>query len=76
MNLLISFLYLLLNIAIILLIAYAILWIVRDWFKIAIDANVLKFAQIIVGLLCLIALVVWVAGAIGYTEFRLPLGRS
>jgi hypothetical protein len=74
MNLLISFLYLLLHIAIILLIAYAILWIVRDWFKIAVDGNVLKFGQIVVGLICLIALVVWLAGVTGNTEFRLPLG--
>ena len=74
MNLLISFLYLLLHIAIVLLIAYAILWVVRDWFKIAIDANVLKFAQIVVGLICLIAVVVWIGGVIGYTDFRLPLG--
>ncbi len=73
MNLVISFLYLLLNIAIILLIAYALLWVIRDWFSIAVDGNVLKFAQIVVGLLCLIAVAVWLAGAIGYTDFRLPI---
>jgi len=65
MNILISFLNLLLYIAIILLIAYIILWVVRDWFSIAIDANVLKFAKIVIGLICLIAVVVWLAGVLG-----------
>jgi hypothetical protein len=65
MSVLISFLNLLLYIAIILLIAYVILWVVRDWFNVNIDANVLKFAKIIVGLICLIAVVVWLAGVLG-----------
>ena len=65
MNLLLSFLNLLLYIAIILLIAYIILWVVRDWFGVAIDANVMKFAKIVVALLCLIAVVVWLAGVLG-----------
>jgi predicted Co/Zn/Cd cation transporter (cation efflux family) len=65
MSILISFLNLLLYIAIILLVAYIILWVVRDWFGVAIDPMVLKFAKIIVALLCLIAVVVWIAGVIG-----------
>jgi len=65
MSLLISFLNLLLYIAIILLIAYIILWVVRDWFGIAIDGNVLKFGKIVVALICLIAIVVWIAGVVG-----------
>jgi hypothetical protein len=65
MSILISFLYLLLYVAIILCIAYIILWVVRDWFGVAIDGNVLKFAKIVVALICLIALVVWISGAIG-----------
>ena len=73
MNLVISFLFLLLNIAIILLVAYAILWVVRDWFGVAIDPQVLKFAQIVVGLFCLIAVVMWLSGVLGYTTYRLPL---
>ena len=56
---------LLLYIAIILFIAYVILWVVRDWFAIVLDGNVLKFAKIIVGLICLIAIVVWLAGVLG-----------
>jgi hypothetical protein len=65
MAILISFLNLMLYIAIILLIAYVILWVVRDWFGIAIDANVMKFAKIVVGLICLIAIVVWLSGVLG-----------
>ena len=65
MAVLISFLNLLLYIAIILLIAYAILWVVRDWFNVSIDANVMKFAKIVVALICLIAIVVWLAGVMG-----------
>jgi len=65
MSILISFLNLLLYIAIILLVAYIILWVVQGWFGIAIDANVLKFAKIVVGLICLIAIVVWLAGVLG-----------
>jgi lysylphosphatidylglycerol synthetase-like protein (DUF2156 family) len=65
MAILVSFLNLLLYIAIILFVAYVILWVVRDWFNIAIDGNVLKFAKIIVGLICLIAIVIWLAGVLG-----------
>jgi hypothetical protein len=65
MSILISFLYLLLYIAIILLIAAIIVWGLR-WIGIAIDPTVYKIGQAIVGLLILIALVVWVAGLVGY----------
>ena len=65
MAILISFLNLLLYIAIILFVAYVMLWVVRDWFGKPIDANVLKFGQIIVGLICLIAVVVWLSGVLG-----------
>jgi len=65
MNILLSFLNLLLYIAIIVLIAYIILWVIRDWFGVTIDANVLKFGKIVVALLCLIAVVIWLAGVLG-----------
>jgi hypothetical protein len=65
MAILVSFLNLLLYLAIILFVAYVILWVVRDWFGIAIDANVLKFGKIIIGLICLIAIVIWLAGVLG-----------
>ena len=74
MNLLISFLYLLLHIAVILFIAYAILWIIRDWLGWAIDPMMLKFGQAIVALLCIIAVVIWIAGVTGSTTYRLPFG--
>lgn len=75
MSLLVSALVMLLNVAIILLIAYVILWVVRDWFGIAVDAMVLKFAQVVVALLCLIVIVVWLSGVLGYSAgYKLPFG--
>lgn len=65
MAILISFLNLLLYIAIILLIAYAIRWVITGFLGWTIDAMVYKWATIIVGLLCIIAIVVWVAGVLG-----------
>ena len=65
MSILISFLNLLLYLAIVLFISYVLLWVVRDWFGWTIDPNVLKFAQIIVGLICLIAIVLWLSGVLG-----------
>ena len=70
MGLLISFLYLLLYIAVICLVAYVLLWVVRDWFGIAVDGNVMKFAKIIVGLIILIAIAVWLSGLVGSGHFR------
>jgi ATP/ADP translocase len=69
MGLLISFLYLLLYIAVVLCIAYALLWVVRDWFGVSIDPMVLKFAKIIVGLICLILVVIWIASVLGHASF-------
>jgi ATP/ADP translocase len=74
MSLLISFLYLLLHIAVILFIAYAILWVLRDWLGVTIDPMMMKFGQAIVVLLCVIAIVIWVAGVTGHTAYRLPFG--
>lgn len=65
MNILISFLDLLLYLAIIILIAFAIRWVITGFLGWAIDANVEKWGRIVVGLLCLIAIVVWVAGVLG-----------
>ena len=65
MSILISFLYLLLYIAIVLLIAYAILWVITSFMGWSVDPNVLKWGQIVVGLICLIAVVVWLAGVLG-----------
>jgi hypothetical protein len=65
MNILLSFLNLCLYIAIIVFVAYVILWVVRDWFKMSIDDSVLKFGKIVVGLICLIAVVAWLSGVLG-----------
>jgi len=74
MNLLISFLYLLLHCAFILLVAAVIVWVLR-WFGVGIDPAVYKIGQVIVALLVIIAIVVWISGALGWTTYRLmPFG--
>jgi hypothetical protein len=65
MSILISFLNLLLYIAIIVFIAFVIVWVITSFMGWSIDANVYKWGQIIVGLLCLIAVVTWLAGLLG-----------
>ena len=71
MSLLISFLYLLLNIAIILLVAAIIVWVLR-WLGIGIDPMVYKIGQAIGALLIIIAVVVWVSGVAGWHAYRWP----
>ena len=63
MPLLISLLYLLLNIAIILLAAALVWWFLR-WMEIPLDPWVLKICQAIVALLIIILVVSWFAGAL------------
>jgi hypothetical protein len=65
MSILISFLNLLLYLAIIIFVAYCIVWLIRGFMGWSIDANVYKYGQIIVGLICLIAIVTWLAGVLG-----------
>jgi hypothetical protein len=65
MGILISFLDLLLYLAIIILVAYAIRWVITGFLGWPIDPNVYKWAQIIVGLICIIAIVVWLTGVLG-----------
>jgi hypothetical protein len=71
MNILVSFLYLLLYIAIIILIAYAIRWLITGFLGWPIDPMVYKWAQIIVGPLCIIAIVAWLVGVLGGGGFPL-----
>lgn len=61
---LISFLSLLLHCAIIILIAYCIVWLLK-FVGIAIDGNVYKWGQIVVALLIIIAVVAWLFGVAG-----------
>jgi len=72
MGILISFLELLLYLAIILLVAFAIRWLITGFLGWQIDADVLKWGTIVVGLLCIIAIVVWLAGVIGGGPGYLP----
>jgi hypothetical protein len=65
MSILISFLNLLLYIAVIIFIAFVIVWVIQSFMGWSIDANVMKWGKVIVGLLCLIAVVVWIAGVLG-----------
>ena len=63
MSLLVSVLYLLLNIAVVLLVA-AIIWWFWRWMGLPMDPWVLKLCQVIVALIVIILIVSWFAGAI------------
>ena len=65
MSILISFANLLLYIAIIIFVAFAIRWLIQGFMGWSIDGNVYKWGQIIVGLLCIIAILVWLSGLLG-----------
>ena len=73
MVILISFLNLLLYIAIIIFVAFVIVWVITSFMGWSIDANVMKWGKVIVGLLCLIAVVIWLAdvagGGVGLPHF-------
>lgn len=64
-GILISFLYLLLYIAGICLVAYAIVWLITGFLGWSIDANVYKWGQIFIGLLIVIAVVAWILSVVG-----------
>jgi hypothetical protein len=66
-GILISFLYLLLYIAGICLLAYLIVWLITGFLGWSIDANVYKWGQIFVGLLIVIAIVAWALSVFGGT---------
>lgn len=70
MSLIIGFLYLCLHIAVIIFVAYCIVWLLK-WLGIGIDGNVYKFGQIIVGLLIIISVVLWLSGVLSYPGFSL-----
>lgn len=68
MGVLISFLNLLLYIAIVLFVAYALVWLFTWFTNRPVDANVYKAGQAIVALICLIAICVWLSGLMGYSS--------
>jgi hypothetical protein len=61
---LLGFLNVLLYCAVIILIAFVVVWLL-GFIGIAISGEVLKWGKIVVGLLCLIAVVAWLLGAVG-----------
>jgi len=61
---LLGFLNVALTCAIIIFIALVIVWVLR-WMGVAIDGQVYKWGQIIVGLLCLIVIVGWLLSLLG-----------
>lgn len=65
MSLLVGFLYLCLHIAVIVFVAYCIVWLLK-WLGVGIDPNVYKVGQIIVVLLIVIAVVMWLSGVVSY----------
>jgi len=64
-GILVSLLYLLLHIAVIVFIAFIIVWILKI-FGMPIDPDVYKWGKIIVMLLIVIAVVVWVFSLLGH----------
>jgi uncharacterized membrane protein (DUF485 family) len=65
MAILISFLNLLLYIAIVILIAFGIRWLITYVLGWSLDANIEKWGRIIVVLICVIAIVIWLSGVLG-----------
>jgi hypothetical protein len=65
-GILLSFLYLLLYIAGVCLVAYLVVWLITGFLGWSIDANVYKWGQIFVGLLIVIAIVAWVLSITGF----------
>lgn len=74
MGLLVSFLYLCLHIAVIVFVAYCFVWLLR-FLGIGIDPMVYKIGQIIVGLIILIAVVVWLSSVVGGGTYHFPWWR-
>lgn len=63
-SVLLGFLNVALTCAIIIFVALIIVWVLR-WMGVAIDGQVYKWGQIIVGLLCLIVIVGWLLSLLG-----------
>ena len=67
-----SFLELLLYLAVVIFIAFVIVWLIWSFLGWPIDPMVYKWGQVIVGLICLIAIFVWLGGVLGVGGFGLP----
>jgi hypothetical protein len=66
---LIGLLYVALQCAIVVLIAFCILWLLR-WFGVAVDAAVLKWGKIVVALICIIIIVSFLFSLLGGAVYR------
>jgi hypothetical protein len=73
-TILLGFLNVALYCAIIILIAFVILW-VLGWMGIGLSGEVLRWGKIVVGLLCLIVLVSWLVSVAGGGVVVPPLFR-
>jgi len=63
--LLLGFLNVCLYCAIIILVAFVIVWVLSTVFGITLDANVMKWGKIVVALLCIIAIAAWLLSLLG-----------
>lgn len=64
-GILIGFLWSLLYCVIVILIAFAFVWALR-FVGVSIDGSVYKWGQIAVGLICVIIMLTWLLGALGF----------
>jgi len=71
---LISFLEVLLTVAIIILIAYCILWATKVFIG-GLDPNVEYWGRVIVGLICLIVVLTWLLSLFGLVAYPFPTFR-
>ena len=71
----ISFVYLLLHLAVIVFVAFVLQWLVTSdqVMGLKLDPNILKWGRIIVILLCVIAVMLWLGSVLGYGP-GLPYG--
>jgi hypothetical protein len=73
-GILLGLLYVLLYIAVIVLVAFAIRWVII--FAVgAIDPNVDKWGRIVVGLLCAIVVVAWLLSLLGLVHVPFPVAH-
>lgn len=63
-GLLLSFLNLVLFCALVIFVAFAILWVIKLVFNVTPDGDVLKWGKIVVGLIVVITIIAWLVGAI------------
>lgn len=66
---LLGFLNVCLYCAVIILVAFVIVWVLGAVFGITIDGNVLKWGRIVVALLCLIVIVGWLLSLLGVGSY-------